>query len=287
MKNDQWYLSTDAIAIDPDGELVNGQHRLQAVVRSGKPAEFIVVRNFPKQNVKCLDQGKKRMMHERITIEGLPMTQKECSVIRNAFSKYTTSTLGTSILTDLRFDSFVVKQFERHAKFLKILTELGYFKQSVPGFFSVAALYILLEIDYRLDKYKDTRFDYITEKYSFPGLTRALQFLELATTGTLEHMGTYSSARDLSAKALYDSYREHKYKGGHWSSFEHFNITMSAASNFVQERKTHVMSKTKSSPFQALTNYKPSNDVLMHTLEDNENYIPADTILLICRVLTE
>lgn len=287
MRNGQWYLSTDAIAIDPSGELVNGQHRLQAVVRSGKAGEFIVIRDFPKQNIKCLDQGKKRMMHERITIEGMPMTGKECAIIRNAFSNYNSFTLGTSVFTDLRHDAFVVKEFTRHSKFLKILFELGYLRQTVPGFFVIGALYILLEIDYRLNKYADTRYEYMTEKYSFPALTRALQFLELSTTGTLEHTGTFKSARDLSAKTLYDAHRESKYKNKHWAGFEQLNITLSAASNFAQERKTHVMSRTKTLPFQPLTQYKSANDVLMHTLEENENFIPTDTILLICKILTE
>ena len=74
MKSGHWYLSTDAIAFTEQGELVNGQHRLRAIVDSQTDQAFIVIRNFVRDDVKCLDLGRKRMMHERITIGGVAIS---------------------------------------------------------------------------------------------------------------------------------------------------------------------------------------------------------------------
>ena len=286
MKLGQWYLSTDAIAISSDGELVNGQHRLQALVRSGQSCEFIFVKNFPREHVKCLDIGKKRQMHERITIEGVPMTIQECSIIRNAFSSYSSSTLGAITYSELRHDSFVSDEFKRHSKFLQFLAELGYIKNGVPNFFAVGALYVFTEIDHRLTKYKDnSRYEYITDNYSFPALTRSLQFLELVNTGTLEHSGSFKSSRDIAAKALYDSYRDRKAKGKYWSGFDQLNHTLSAASNFANERGIRILNKTKTLPFTLLSKCRPANEAFVDTLQDNEEYLTEKQLIAAHRVL--
>lgn len=273
MKNNEWYLSTDAIAITEEGELVNGQHRLQAVVKSGVAVDFVIFKNYPRKNVRCLDIGKKRMMHERITIEGVPMSVNECSIIRNCFTSYKSGGLGSQLFSDLRHDTFVVTEFKKHNLFLRLLSDLGYARHGVPNFFSVAALFILLDIDHKINKYKDTRYDYIGEQYSFPALTRALQFLELCTTGNLEHTGIYKGSRDGAAKALYDSHQKRKHEGKYWAAFDQLNLTLSAASNFAQERRVSVLNKTKSLPFQPLNTYRASNDILSTTISANEPYL--------------
>jgi hypothetical protein len=46
MKKGKWVVSDTAISFDPDGNLVNGQHRLNAVIEAGVTVEFIVIRNY-------------------------------------------------------------------------------------------------------------------------------------------------------------------------------------------------------------------------------------------------
>ena len=60
IQNGQWGLSTDAIGIDQNGELINGQHRLNAVVNSGDNATFLMVVGLPSESVMYLDGGLKR-----------------------------------------------------------------------------------------------------------------------------------------------------------------------------------------------------------------------------------
>lgn len=54
-----WRLG-EPIYIDLHGNLINGQHRLNAVVKSGKTIQFLVVYNMPTDAFQWLDEGKKR-----------------------------------------------------------------------------------------------------------------------------------------------------------------------------------------------------------------------------------
>lgn len=80
MKSGAWMLGCDAIGFDTDGVLINGQHRLNAVIKSGVACEFIVARNLPTKTKDALDIGKRRMLHERLTIAGNKLTAKETNI---------------------------------------------------------------------------------------------------------------------------------------------------------------------------------------------------------------
>ena len=52
--------SADAICFDPQGNLINGQHRLSAVVQSGVTVSMLVGRNIPEEAFQVIDRGTKR-----------------------------------------------------------------------------------------------------------------------------------------------------------------------------------------------------------------------------------
>lgn len=80
MSQNDWHLGCDAIGFDLHGTLINGQHRLYAVAGSGKTIPFLVARGLPPESKNSLDIGKKRLLHERITIAGYSMLRKEASI---------------------------------------------------------------------------------------------------------------------------------------------------------------------------------------------------------------
>jgi hypothetical protein len=57
MASGNWSLSNDAICVAPDGRLLNGQHRLHAVVKSGVTVTFLVIRNMPADSMSTMDSG--------------------------------------------------------------------------------------------------------------------------------------------------------------------------------------------------------------------------------------
>ena len=60
MKNGEWGITTDAIGFDVNGRLINGQHRLNAVVESGTEQEFYVVEDMPGDSFCHIDEGRNR-----------------------------------------------------------------------------------------------------------------------------------------------------------------------------------------------------------------------------------
>lgn len=85
-----WKLSSDAIAFDWNGVLINGQHRLNAVKDTGMTVPFLVAHGFPPESKNALDVGKKRALHEILTINGYPIGVHEtaiCKFIMTPWSK--------------------------------------------------------------------------------------------------------------------------------------------------------------------------------------------------------
>jgi hypothetical protein len=66
MSDGDWKLSAEPIIFDTDGNLANGQHRLNAVIESGTSQTLMVVRGQPVESFFILDQGKKRSMADAV-----------------------------------------------------------------------------------------------------------------------------------------------------------------------------------------------------------------------------
>lgn len=70
MKSGRWVLSDQAISFDRDGWLINGQHRLQAVHRSGVSIKSLVLWNCPDRSLLVIDGGMKRSTDDRFVMAG-------------------------------------------------------------------------------------------------------------------------------------------------------------------------------------------------------------------------
>ncbi len=60
MQGGFWRLTPDPLVFDTDGRLINGQHRMAAVVKSGTTQQFKVSRGWPHSTFEVLDKGRKR-----------------------------------------------------------------------------------------------------------------------------------------------------------------------------------------------------------------------------------
>lgn len=70
MKKGRWQISTDAIGFDEDGRLLNGQHRLNALIKYGKPLEMLVAFGLSPTAFKVLDTGRIRTAGDALGIGG-------------------------------------------------------------------------------------------------------------------------------------------------------------------------------------------------------------------------
>jgi hypothetical protein len=70
MTGGEWAMNGATIKVAVDGTLLDGQHRLAAVVASGIPLETVVVRGLPMGAQETLDIGRGRRLADVLAIEG-------------------------------------------------------------------------------------------------------------------------------------------------------------------------------------------------------------------------
>lgn len=95
MTDGQWGLSTDAIGFDVDGVLVNGQHRLYAVIDSGTTQFFYVVRNLPKTTFQHVDQHRKRTSGDALGLLGEANSNQLAAMVHRIYMIKSGSTVPT------------------------------------------------------------------------------------------------------------------------------------------------------------------------------------------------
>jgi len=69
MISENWVTSPEPICLSPEGRLLNGQHRLNAVISSGVTVEFLVIRNVSPTVFKVLDRGVTRTVADAIGVD--------------------------------------------------------------------------------------------------------------------------------------------------------------------------------------------------------------------------
>lgn len=85
MTNGDWLLNGDAIRFAADGTLLDGQHRLAAIVKSGATIRTVVVWNLPAEAQATMDDGRKRTMANVLELSGQRTSAKTvASILRRA-----------------------------------------------------------------------------------------------------------------------------------------------------------------------------------------------------------
>lgn len=70
MRNDEWRMNAEPIQIANDGTLLNGQHRLSAIVESGVTIPALVVTGLPTEALRNLDTGIRRNLSDVLALKG-------------------------------------------------------------------------------------------------------------------------------------------------------------------------------------------------------------------------
>ena len=69
IENGVWQINGESIKLDDRGYLLDGQHRLLAIVKANKPVTTLVVRGLSSEAFKTIDAGKSRSMSDYLKIE--------------------------------------------------------------------------------------------------------------------------------------------------------------------------------------------------------------------------
>jgi hypothetical protein len=100
MANDEWHLNGQAIIFSNTGNLLDGQHRLEAVKLYGDVVLFDVRFGINASSFHTLDDGKKRTAADVFAIEKIPNYTNTASSIRLIFSlqrMYSSSQMSTEL----------------------------------------------------------------------------------------------------------------------------------------------------------------------------------------------
>lgn len=66
----EWLLNGEALKFDTNGQLIDGQHRLSAVVQANRPIQAVVVRGLNGRSFETFDSGKGRSIPDILSIYG-------------------------------------------------------------------------------------------------------------------------------------------------------------------------------------------------------------------------
>jgi hypothetical protein len=85
MKAGNWELTHQGICLASDGTLLDGQHRLAAIIESGIAVKMMVVQGIEKQTVIAMDDHAKRSAGDSISIiRNEKITKDDVAIIRGA-----------------------------------------------------------------------------------------------------------------------------------------------------------------------------------------------------------
>lgn len=70
IKSGEWLQNGESIKFSEEGKLLDGQHRLQAIILSETPCEVLVIRGLKKESFKTIDTGKRRSRSDVLYMAG-------------------------------------------------------------------------------------------------------------------------------------------------------------------------------------------------------------------------
>jgi hypothetical protein len=70
MRNGDWQINGEAIKISADGQVLDGQHRLMAILEADIPITTLLITGLPAQTQETMDQGRGRTFGDMLKLRG-------------------------------------------------------------------------------------------------------------------------------------------------------------------------------------------------------------------------
>ena len=78
----QWRLTHQAIALNRDGVVIDGQHRLTAIAAAGVTCRVTIARDVPDETFDVIDTGSVRSPYDVLTLAQIPNAAKMAAAVR-------------------------------------------------------------------------------------------------------------------------------------------------------------------------------------------------------------
>ena len=160
MKKNNFHTTGESIKFAESGELLDGQHRLMAIVKSGIKQDMLVIRNLDNEAFKYMDTNKPRTASDVLGIEGFDNPKKLAATAKFAMNfnrgagGYFDASLGHSRGT-FRITNAMISDFvNKNKKQLEESIKYGYCKEN-----NLVNKAVLSGLHYILDKIDDVKAD--------------------------------------------------------------------------------------------------------------------------------
>ena len=114
IESGQWLDSNDCICIDTDGILLNGYHRLTAIIRTSQSIWVTIKRGMDRKTFRGMDTGKKRSPGDVLIIEGV----KNANMVARALRLSITYEQDGISLFKQRLDELMVSNSDIYQAYL-------------------------------------------------------------------------------------------------------------------------------------------------------------------------
>jgi hypothetical protein len=111
MERGEWLVNGESIKFDTYGKLIDGQHRLTAVVRSEVPIESLVVRGLNGDAFETLDTGKNRKLPDLLALHGFVDVNNLAALTRLLYSYRYFGTVRSPAKVDVATSSHLLRAF--------------------------------------------------------------------------------------------------------------------------------------------------------------------------------
>lgn len=97
IQNGDWLTTGESVKFDWDGRLIDGQHRLEAVVLTGRPIMVVVVRGLDPRVQRVLDTNAKRTAADALRFAGVTVQPKDVASVARVAVAYESGKLRTAL----------------------------------------------------------------------------------------------------------------------------------------------------------------------------------------------
>lgn len=71
IRRGEWRFNGDAVRFDRNDDLLDGQHRLHAIIEAGQAVEMLVIRDLDTETRETIDRGLRRTLADTLTLRGV------------------------------------------------------------------------------------------------------------------------------------------------------------------------------------------------------------------------
>lgn len=115
MRDGKWALNHQGIAFDVNGRLVDGQHRLHAIITAGVPVAMMVATGVEPtpENIMAIDMGQPRTFNNIMDISGISdeIYKRGCSTMK-AYIRFQCGVKGSTIGATMVYDAITARKIE-------------------------------------------------------------------------------------------------------------------------------------------------------------------------------